>query len=269
MNALLLKFLTLFLLWIIAVNPNVNAAVVSFHGQAPISYTSTIPGILKDDVFYFDLSIDDSVLDTDNSFEPNGFGGITSFGHFSHAITSFKLYSSPSNLGSFDPIGVTYDYSGSFFTTTDAGPGVTDTNHLEKIKFFIRVSSPVASGSPIEFVVLNLYNGTLYSPSATRQLWIDSSGSGNPTSFADFFLHGSRTLEEFVGVVPATGTSARDGIFLSGTQGFGIASGEGVSMQAVHEPSSFAIYGFVILASGIATRRRLRMNPLQGSAIDR
>ncbi|MFM8189838.1 MAG: hypothetical protein ACKN85_15265 [Pirellula sp.] len=235
-----------------------NAAVVSFSGRAPINYGSSIPGILKHDVFYFDLSIDDSVLDSDNSAHVNGFGGITAYGIFYNAITNFRLYSSPWNLGTYDPQDVTYDYSRSFFTTIDAGPGVANTNYLESIKLFIDVSSDsLSAGAPFRYLVLNLYNGTLYDPPASRQIWIDQSGSGDPTSFADFFLHGTKSLEEFRGSVPASASNASDGIFLEGLHGSGqFASGEGVSMSAVPEPTSATIYGIGILATSLWLRRK-------------
>jgi len=240
-----------------------DAEIVSFQGRAPISYGSSIPGIVRHDVFSFDLSIDDSVLDSDNRSFVNGFGGITSLGHFSQAITNFRLSASPSNVGSYDPSGVTYDYSRSYFTTIDAGPGVSNFNYTEKLKAIIEVSNAsLAAGAPFQFVVLNLYNGTLYDPPATRQIWIDESDSGNPTSFADFFLHGTRTLGEFRGSVPANADTAHDGIFLEGLPGSGqLASGEGVTLSAVPEIDPAAIGSVLALVGGalcLVERRRAR-----------
>jgi len=260
MKNLLLNTFVFITFWVCTGLPSVEAAIISFRGRAPISYGSSIPGIHRHDVFYYDLSIDDSVLDSDNYANSNGFGGVTATGHFSQAITYFRLFSSPWNVGSYDPIGVTYDYSRSFFTTVDAGPGPGNPNYLQSIKMFIEVSSAsLAAGAPYQFVILHLYNGTLYDPPATRQIWIDTSDSGFPTSFADFFLHGSNSLEEFRGSRPAEASTAHDGIFLEGLSGSGqLASGEGVTMNAVPEPTSVAIYGFSLVASGLVARRKAR-----------
>lgn len=263
MKASIVKSTALAVLTLSALHRPSDAEIVSFRGRAPISYGSSIPGIVRHDVFYFDLSIDDSVLDSDNRSFVNGLGGITSLGHFSQGITNFRLFSSPWNTGSYDPGGVTYDYSRSFFTTIDSGPGVSSPDHSEKMKAFIEVSSAsLAAGAPFQFVVLNLYNGTLYDPPATRQIWIDESASGNPTSFADFFLHGTRTLEEFRGSVPANADNARDGIFLEGLPGSGqLASGEGVTLSAVPEFEPAAIGSVLALVGGalcLVERRRVK-----------
>jgi hypothetical protein len=261
MQTFLRKVIALVALWVYVAPNSSDAGIISFHGRAPISYGSSIPGIVRHDLLYFDLAIDDSVIDTTHIVFSNASGGVTALGHFSDVITHFRLYASPSNLGYYDPINVTYDYSRSYFTTIDAGPGPTDPIFSEKIKFVITVSDDsLTAGAPYQFVVLNLYNGTLFDPPATRQLWVDESASGQPTSFADFFLHGSKTLEEFRGAVPANADTARDGIFLEGLSGSGqLSSGAGVTMTAVPEPSSVAIYGFSLLAAGFAARRKRRL----------
>lgn len=262
MKASIVKTMAIAVVAVSGLHQRSDAEIVSFQGRAPISYGSSIPGIVRHDVFSFDLSIDDSVLDSDNTTFVNGFGGITSLGHFSQAITSFRLFSRPGNVGSYDPTGVTYDYSRSYFTTIDAGPGVSIHDYTEKMKAIVHVSNAsLAAGAPFQFVVLNLYNGTLYDPPATRQLWIDESDSGNPTSFASFFLHGTRTLEEFRGSVPANADTARDGIFLEGLQGSGqLASGEGVTLTAVPEVDPAGIGSVLALVGGalcLVERRRV------------
>jgi hypothetical protein len=173
---------------------------------------------------------------------------VTALGQFNQGVVYFRLYASSSNLGYYDPINVTYDYSRCYFTTIDAGPGVGpgNDNYAEKMKIILGVSDEsLAAGAPFRMVVLNLYNGTLYDPPATSQVWVDESASGNPTSFADCFLRGTKTLEEFRGVVPADASNARDGIFLDGLSGTGqLASGEGVTLTALPEPSCVSIWCF-------------------------
>jgi hypothetical protein len=222
------------------------SAVVGFTGRAPISYGSSIPGIWRHDVLYFDLVIEDSALDTDDRVFSNAFGGVTALGQFNDGIVYFRLHASSSNLGYYDPIDVTYDYSRSYFTTIDAGPGpgAGNDHYSEKMKLIIPVSeASLSAGAPFRLVIMNLYNGTLYDTPATSQVWIDESASGNPTSFADFFLRGTKTLEEFRSVGPADASNARDGIFLEGLSGTGqLASGEGVTLAAVPEPSCVSIW---------------------------
>lgn len=44
----------------------VKAEVRNYRSRAPINYGSSIPGIKKNDVFNFSLSIDDSILDIES-----------------------------------------------------------------------------------------------------------------------------------------------------------------------------------------------------------
>ena len=239
-----------------------HAGFVGFKGRAPISYGSSIPGIWRHDVLYFDLVINDSVLDTDDRVFSNAFGGVTALGHFEQGIVYFRLYASSSNLGYYDPIDVTYDYSQSYFTTIDAGPGPGNDFYSEKMKLILRVTeSSLIAGAPFRMVVLNLYNGSFYDPAATNQVWVDESASGNPTSFGDFFLRGTNTLEEFRGSVPAEADNARDGIFIEGLGGTGqLASGEGVTLSAVPEPSCLSIWCIGLAWVGWSKRKMVRRN---------
>jgi len=96
--------------------------------------------------------------------------------------------------------------------------------------------------------MLNLYNGTSYAPYNETQYILDTSESGIPMSLADLFLHGTSSLENFEGVRPAQSVAGSDGIFMEGLIGSGaLASGDGVTLTAVPEPSSSAIASLSLL----------------------
>lgn len=252
----------LFGLCVLLGNQRSNAAAVSFVGRAPINFTSSIPGIIKHDVFYFDLTIDDSIVDTDHRVFPNGAGGVTALGEFADAVLSFKIYAYPGNQGGYDPKDVTFDYTTSMIRTVDAGPGPGNTFHNEHLQISLTVSQEsLNAGARFQFIMLNLYNGTSYAPYNETQYILDTSASGFPMSLADLFLHGTSSLENFEGVRPAQSVAGADGIFMEGLFGSGtLASGDGVTLTAtpVPEPSSCAIASLSLLMIAIQKRRSAR-----------
>lgn len=237
--------------------PAAHATIQTFRGRAPITYGSSIPGINKHDVFYFSLSIDDSVLDVENYDRPNDMGGVTALGEFKQAIVDFAMYAYPGNTGSLDPSTITYRPGK--ITSIDGTPSSVGLDYLEKLSLSIPVSdASLAAGAPFSHVYINLYNGTLYTNPSSRQLLLDES-SGFPTTFADIFIHGPQTMAEFLGERDANAEALVDGIFLEGRVGSGtLASGQGVTLeyvppQAVPGPAS----GLGLLA-GWRMARRLR-----------
>lgn len=247
-------------LWILQDTQSITAAVVSFAGRAPISFSSSIPGIIKHDVFYFDLTLDDSVLDTDHRVFPNGTGGVTATGEFANAVQYFRIYAYPGNGGTYDPKDITFDYTNTMIRTVDAGPGPGTTFHNEHFQIFLHVSNEsLSAGARFQWLMLNLYNGTIYAPYSEKQYLLDTSESGIPMSLADLFLHGTSSLENFLGVRPAQSVAGADGIFMEGLVGSGaIASGDGVSLTAVPEPSSCAIASLSVLFIAMRKRRGSR-----------
>jgi hypothetical protein len=247
-------------MWLLQGTQSASAAAVSFVGRAPINFTSSIPGIIKHDVFYFDLTIDDSVVDTDHRVFPNGAGGVTALGEFANSVLSFKIYAYPGNQGGYDPKDVTYDYTRSMIRTVDAGPGPGNTFHNEHFQISLSVSEDsLNAGARFQFIMLNLYNGTSYAPYNETQYILDTSASGFPTPLADLFLHGTSSLENFYGVRPAQSVAGSDGIFMEGLIGSGaLASGDGVTLTAVPEPSSCAIASLSLLLIGMRKRRSIR-----------
>jgi hypothetical protein len=237
-----------------------SGGLVTFLGRAPINFTSSIPGINKHDVFYFDLTIDDSVVDTDHRVFPNGPGGVTALGEFPNAVRFFRIYAYPLNTGGYDPVNVTYDYSNTMIRTVDAGPGPGSTFHNEHVQIYARVTpESMAAGARYEFIMLNLYNGTSYSPYSEDQQILDTSASGLPMSLADLFFDGTSALERFEGVRPAQSVAGADGVFMEGLFGSGtLASGDGVTVVAVPEPilSPLATVGILFLAYKKRRHRR-------------
>jgi len=231
-----------------------QAAIQKFRGRAPISYGSSIPGIARQDVFYFDLSIDDSINDVENFVEVNSFGGVTALGEFRNAIVGFQLFADPANLGSLDPAGITFRPGR--IDTIDAGPGVSNPNYLEKLMLSLPVTqASIDAGAPFSRININLYNGTLYDNPSTRQLLLDES-AGLPISFADLFLHGPQTIEEFRGQRDIEVEALVDSIFIEGLFGSGqLASGQGVTLQAVRAPAPLPLLGALC---GWRASRRLR-----------
>ncbi|MEB3168097.1 MAG: hypothetical protein VKK97_05120 [Synechococcaceae cyanobacterium] len=164
-----------------------RAAIQTFRARAPINNTSSVPGILKRDVYFFTISIDDSVLDSENFVKPNDLGGVTALGEFRNAIVDFRIEAFPGNQGSLDPSGITFKPGR--ITTIDGTPSTAGGDYLEKVSLSVFVSDEsIAAGAPFSQVYLNLYNGTLYDNPSTRQLLLDTSASGLPTTFADLFL---------------------------------------------------------------------------------
>lgn len=237
-----------------------SAKIQKFYGRAPISWTSSIPGINKHDVFYFDLSIDDSILDGLDIVIPNAFGGVTAIGNFADSIVDFRMHAYPGNTGGFDPSGTTF-LPGNI-RTIDGGPGPSNSNFLEKLELSMKVSdASIASGTPFSYVYINLYNGSLYTNPATAQLLLDYS-AGYPMTYAELFLHGPETMQDFRGERDAEATALVDGIFLEGLVGSGqLASGQGVTLDYVPVPAPLPVLG-AGAAYGLSRRLRRRISGL-------
>jgi hypothetical protein len=232
-----------------------SAKIQHFYGTAPINYTSSIPGINKHDVFNFDISIDDSIQDSIDIVIPNAFGGVSAIGNFANSIVDFRMYSYPLNTGIFDPSGTTF-LPGNI-RTIDGGPGPSNPNYLEKLELSMKVSdASIASGTPFSYVYINLYNGSLYTNPSARQLLLDFS-AGYPMSYADLFLHGPETMQDFRSERDAEATALVDGIFLEGLPGSGaLASGQGVTLDYV--PPAPAPLPFLGAGAAFGWSRRLR-----------
>lgn len=215
-----------------------SAAIRQFYGRAPINYSSSIPGINKHDVFYFDLSIDDAIEDSIDIVIANDFGGVTAIGNFANSIVAFRMYAYPGNTGGFDPFATTF-LPGNI-RTIDGGPGPSNPNFLEKLELSMRVSdTSIANGTPFSYVYINLYNGSLYINPSTTQLLLDYS-AGNPMTYAELFLHGPATMQGFLSERDAEAKALVDGIFLEGLVGSGtLASGQGVTLESVPVPLPF------------------------------
>ena len=144
--------------------------------------------------------------------------------------------------------------------TVDAGPGPGNTFHNEHLQISLTVTEEsLNAGARFQFIILNLYNGTSYAPYNETQYILDTSESGIPMSLADLFLHGTRSLENFEGVRPAQSVAGADGVFMEGLIGSGaLASGDGVTLTAVPEPSSCAIASLSLLMIAIQKRRSAR-----------
>ncbi|MEB3361230.1 MAG: hypothetical protein VKI42_03785 [Synechococcaceae cyanobacterium] len=191
---------------------DVNAAIPLFRGRAPIHNTSSVPGILKHDVFYFLISIDDSVLDTIHIDRPNDLGGVEALGEFPSAIVDFQMFADPGNRGGLDPSGLTFRPGR--ITSIDGTPRTAGGDYLEKLSFSIPVSNEsLAARAPFSHVYINLYNGTLYANPSSRQLLLDES-SGRSVTYADIVLQGPRTMEEFRSEKDANLEALTDGIFI-------------------------------------------------------
>lgn len=233
-----------------------SAKIQHFYGRAPISWSSSIPGINKHDVFYFDLSIEDSIQDSIDNVIPNAFGGVTAIGDFFNSIVGFRMHAYPGNTGGFDPSGTTF-LPGNI-RTIDGGPGPGNSNFLEKIELSMKVSAAsLASGTPFSYVYINLYNGSLYINPSTTQLLLDYS-AGYPMTFAELFLQGPSTMEDFRSERDAEATALVDGIFLEGLVGSGtLASGQGVTVDYVPAPVP-APLPFLGAGAAFGWSRRLR-----------
>lgn len=230
-----------------------KAAIQTFKGRAPINNTSSIPELYKHDVLYFTLSIDDSVKDIENYARPNDLGGITALGEFPNAIVDFHLDAYPGNGGSFDPSGVTF-LPGDILSI-DGTPSTAGGDYLEKLTLRLKVSpESLAAGATFRWVYLNLYNGTLYDNPSSRQLLLDTSSSPTGMTFAELFLHGPQTMDEFLSTRDPNLEAFVDGVFIEGLSGSGqLASGYGVTLE--HVPGPLPILGAF---SGWRASRQLR-----------
>jgi hypothetical protein len=186
------------------------------------------------------MAIEDSILDVENYVRPNDLGGVTAMGEFNEAVVDFRLYAYPGNTGTLHPEGITF--LPRRIISIDAGPGPTNPNVFEKFEISLRVSNEsLAAGAPLSYVYLNLDNGSLEINPASRQLLLDDS-AGDPMTFANLFLHGPRTLAEFMGEREANAKTLVDGIFMEGLFNSGqLASGQGVNLEPV--PAPFPLLG--------------------------
>lgn len=224
-------------------------ALITFWGRAPIDYGSSINGLYKHDVLHFRLSLDDSIVDSDDRVYPAFGGGATGVGKFLSAATEFQLFRDPANRGSFDPSSVRFNKPASNITTIDANaspsyPGLFN----EMLQFFFPVTDEsLTAGAPFKFITLNLYNSTLFVNSngyTPTPLLMDTSASGDPLTLQALFEHGGvKTLSKFRTFRPAEAKALVDGFFMEGLSG-DLASGERVTLAYVPPvPSPFPLLG--------------------------
>lgn len=154
---------------------------------------------------------------------------MTSLGEFPHAAIGFQLFADPGSQGGLDPSTITFKPGR--ITSIDACPGPALPGHTEKVSLSLFVSdASLALGTPFSHININLYNGTLYLPSSNRQLLFDFSG-GFPMTFAELFLHGPQTLEDFQGQRDVEVAALADGFFIDGLVASGqLAIGNAVSL---------------------------------------
>ena len=222
-----------------------HADLITYQGRFTLDNTSSISGAPKGDSFDFRLTLNGSSPDTVHASFPNGGGGLTFDGQYTSAVTGFQMTRDPSNVGTWDPSGLAYDFTGNNLLTTDVNtnpdPLVPPMN--EHLTIDIPVATP---GAVVTRVFFNLYNSMLYSPDALRQLWLDTSTPANGFTLSDLFLHGMETLPEFQSIWPPTSMALVDSVFLFGESGtFG--SGTVDNLSAVPEPSTVACFAIGLL----------------------
>ena len=236
---------------------SVDASLVTSTGSFILDNTSSIVGAPKGDVFHFTLTLDGNATDLDHSSSINGAGGLTFFGTYHGAVTGFKMTRDPANSGAWDPSALTFDFANSNLLTTDVnvpGPDPVAAPMNEHLTIDIPV---LTVGSPVQRVYFNLYNSALYSPNATRQLWLDTSTSTNGFTLSDLFLHGMDTLSEFNSIRTPQSAALVDSVFLEAHPDFG--SGTVQDLNAVPEPSTVMVWSILgLLGMAMNGRRRTR-----------
>ena len=234
-----------------------NAGLITYAGSFILDNTSSVPEAPKGDVFQFTLTLDGNATDVDHSFFINGAGGLTFSGSYHGAVTGFKMTRDPANSGAWDPSALTFDFANSNLLTTDVnvpGPDPVAAPMNEHLTIDIPV---LTVGSPVQRVYFNLYNSALYSPNATRQLWLDTSTSTNGFTLSDLFLHGMDTLSEFNSIRTPQSAALVDSVFLEAHPDFG--SGTVQDLNAVPEPSTVMVWSILgLLGMAMNGRRRTR-----------
>ncbi len=127
-----------------------HAAIVSYSTVFTIS-SSNFSDINVGDQFQFLFSIDDSVLDTNNS-ESNRIGYIDRSGQFLNALTSATLTALSGNVGSYDPTST--DFSPNITTSDQTSVGIIGSSVVDTVIFAIDL--PIFGSSAITITQLFL-----------------------------------------------------------------------------------------------------------------
>ena len=254
-------------------SPTVDAAAV-FSGVIDLDYTSSIAGAPKGTRYFFDLTLDGSAQDIVHFASANGFGGLTFDGFYNSSggapVLDFQMRLDPASpAGStFDPSGLTYDFSRSTIITVDANAAVGSTVPFnERLSIGIPVITP---GSPIMSVTLNLYNSSsLFDPVSpgAQQLILDASTAppGSPQgpngfTLDDLFLNGLESLGGFQSTRVRTNGEPEglvDPVYLNGPSGAGtFGAGTIKSFRTVPEPGPTMLLGVLGFGTCVLLRGR-------------
>ena len=128
-----------------------HAAIISYSTIFTIS-TTNFPNINEGDQFQFLFSIDDSVLDTNNS-ESDLVGLIQRSGQFPNALTSASLTALAGNVGSYDPSGT--GFSPNIATSDQISTDLIGITVVDTIRFSFGVALAGGGTITISELLLN------------------------------------------------------------------------------------------------------------------
>lgn len=257
-----------FFLLVALQNSAAHASLISYSGIIDLDYTSSIVGAPKGTRYFYTLTLDGSTLDRSHLIRFNdirntsGDRGLTMDGYYLGAVVDFSMRLDPTSNGTFDPSGLEYNTAAAAILTLDVNapeaPLAFPFEDYEPITEHFTVGIGVNTpGSPIDYVDINLWNTTVYSPEAQRQLWLDTSTPDNGFTLDDLFLQGLETLTEFRSYPTPQSAGLIDSVYMTGSGGT-FASGRVASMSvAVPEPTSMVMWLFAVVCA-IASRTAFR-----------
>jgi hypothetical protein len=161
-----------------------SAATVQYHGTFSFVVSSTNSAeIAAGDVFYYEYTLDDSVVDTNAS---------TSYAHFLNLITSFNLVRAGGNIGSWDPSA-----SGSWTVPIDAYADngqiryIVNGSGFQSLDYADMFMQSGTSTSPL----LNPTFNMSFSDSGAGQTFDQMIGVLNPSSIIPYFFIDNSSIQ--------------------------------------------------------------------------